>query len=83
MKNFHYLLSSSHSIIDERGQILALAAQLAEPELSTEARLVIAAQIRLVLLGEITDSLSSEFVMNINRIVPLEHPPPIITCSGN
>jgi len=37
---------------DERGQILALTAWLAEPELSVEARLVIVAQIRLVLLGE-------------------------------
>ncbi len=37
---------------DERRQLLALTARLAEPELSVEARLVIAAQIRLVLLGE-------------------------------
>ena len=37
---------------DARGQILALTTQLAAPELSAEARLVIAAQIRLVLLGE-------------------------------
>ncbi len=36
----------------EREQILALTEKLAEPELSVEARLVIAAQIRLVLLGE-------------------------------
>lgn len=37
---------------DERGQILVLTEKLTETELSAEARLVIAAQIRLVLLGE-------------------------------
>lgn len=37
---------------DDRAQILALTVQLTEPELSVEVRLVIAAQIRLVLLGE-------------------------------
>ena len=36
---------------DERGQILALSEKLAQPEVSAEARLAIAAQIRLVLLG--------------------------------
>lgn len=36
----------------EREQVLALAAQLAEPELSLEARLVIVAQIRVVLSKE-------------------------------
>ena len=38
-----------HVTDDERGQILVLAEQLIEPELSAKARLVIAAQIRLVL----------------------------------
>ena len=61
---------------DERGQILALAEQLTEPEISTEARLVIAAQIRRVLLGE-TKTFASEIpIVGINMDVPQEHPPP-------
>lgn len=36
----------------ERGQVFALIEELAEPELSPEVRLVIVAQIRLMLLGE-------------------------------
>jgi len=68
---------------DARGRILALTEQLSAPELSLEARLVIAAQIRLVLLGE-TPAFSLEtpgpvFVLG----APFEHPPPIITSSVN
>jgi len=61
---------------DERGQILALTAQLAEPELSVEARLVIAAQIRLVLLGEMKTFPSQMPVLVTNQSLPLVHPPP-------
>ena len=68
---------------DARGRILALTEQLSAPELSLEARLVIAAQIRLVLLGE-TPAFSLEtpgpvFVLG----APFERPPPIITSSVN
>ncbi len=61
---------------DERGQILALTVQLVEPELSIEARLVIAAQIRLVLLGETQAFATEPPAVGANRIVQLEHPPP-------
>lgn len=59
---------------DERGQILALTVQLAEPELSAEARLVIAAQIRLVLLGE-AKALQAWPENNYGE-KQLDHPPP-------
>jgi integrase/recombinase XerD len=59
---------------DERGKILALTEKLAEPELSAEARLVIAAQIRLVLLGEAI-CLQTQPENNYGR-KQQEHPPP-------
>lgn len=61
---------------DERGQILALTEKLAQPELSAEARLVIAAQIRLVLLGEMKTFPSQMRVLEPNRSLPPAHPPP-------
>jgi len=61
---------------DERGQILALTAQLAEPELTVEARLVIAAQIRLVLLGETKTFAVEAPAMEQTGGVILEHSPP-------
>jgi integrase len=61
---------------DERGQILALTEKLAEPELSAEARLVIAAQIRLVLLGEMKSFPSQMPVLEPNWSLPPAHPPP-------
>jgi integrase len=60
---------------DERGQILALAEKLAEPELNEETRLVIAAQIRLVLLGE-TRIFSPQPPTALNTNALLEHAPP-------
>lgn len=60
----------------ERGQILALTEKLAEPELSAEARLVIAAQIRLVLLGEMKTFPSQMPALELNRSLPPAHPPP-------
>jgi len=61
---------------DERGQILALTEKLAEPELSAEARLVIAAQIRLVLLGEMKAFSSQMPAPELSRSLPPAHPPP-------
>ena len=61
---------------DERGQILALTAQLEEPELSPEARLVIVAQIRLVLLGETKMFAAGMPTVSPTRSLPREHPPP-------
>ena len=61
---------------DQRGQILALTEKLAEPELSAEARLVIAAQIRLVLLGETRAFATETPAPDANTSLPLEHPPP-------
>ncbi len=61
---------------DVREQILALTERLTTPELSNEPRIVIATQIRLVLLGE-----TKIFVPEVpfgfsNRNVLTEHPPP-------
>lgn len=61
---------------DERGQILALTEKLAEPELSIEARLVIAAQIRLVLLDETKVFASETPVIAMNANAQLAHAPP-------
>ncbi len=61
---------------DERGQILALTEKLAEPELSAEARLVIAGQIRLVLLGEMKTFPSQTPILEPNLSLPPAHPPP-------
>lgn len=61
---------------DERGQILALTEKLAEPELRTEARLVIAAQIRLVLLGEMKALPSQMPALQSSRSLSPDHPPP-------
>lgn len=61
---------------DERGQILALTAQLAAPELTVEARLVIAAQIRLVLLGEMKTFAVETPALEQTGGVLLEHSPP-------
>lgn len=60
---------------DERGQILALTEKLAEPELSAEARLVIAAQIQLV-LGEMKPFPSQMPALEPGRSLPPAHPPP-------
>jgi len=61
---------------DERGRILALAERLAEPELSEETRLVIAAQIRLVLLGETRTFARQDPAAALNANTLLEHAPP-------
>jgi hypothetical protein len=61
---------------DERGQILALTEKLAEPELSAEARLVIATQIRLVLLGEAVTFAAPMPAIPMNAQSVLEHAPP-------
>lgn len=61
---------------DERGQILALTEKLTEPELSAEARLVIAAQIRLVLLGETRIFAAETPAVDPNAGVLREHAPP-------
>jgi hypothetical protein len=61
---------------DERGQILALTEKLSEAELSAEARLVIAAQIRLVLLGEMRAFSSQAPAIEPSRSLPPAHPPP-------
>lgn len=61
---------------DERGQILALTAQLSEPELSVKARLVIAAQIRLVLLGETRTFAAETPAVDPNAGALREHTPP-------
>lgn len=61
---------------DQRGQIMALTEQLAEPELSLEARLVIAAQIRLVLLGEINSISALTPAGGPNANALLERAPP-------
>ena len=60
----------------ERVKILTLTAQLTEPELSVEARLVIAAQIRLVLLGETRTFAAETLAIDPNGIALREHPPP-------
>jgi hypothetical protein len=64
----------------EREQVLALTTQLAEPELSLEARLVIVTQIRLVLLGE-------QMALNAppisERRQPEVHPPPSLNVLGH
>jgi integrase len=65
-----------HVSEDERGLILALTEKLAEPELSAEARLVIATQIRLVLLGEMRTFSSQMPVLEPNLSLPPDHPPP-------
>ncbi|MCM1566090.1 MAG: tyrosine-type recombinase/integrase [Dehalobacter sp.] len=61
---------------DERGQILALTEKLAEPELSAEARLVIAAQILLVLLGEMKAFSSQVPALEPGWSLPPDHPLP-------
>lgn len=63
----------------EREQVLALTAQLAEPELSLEARLVIVAQIRLVLLGE---QVARNVPPICERRQPEVHPPPSLNVLG-
>ncbi|MHC1730423.1 MAG: hypothetical protein AB9888_00095 [Bacteroidales bacterium] len=61
---------------DEQCQILALTEKLAEPELNVETRLVIATQIRFVLLG-VTKTFATETpAIASNRSIPLEQPPP-------
>jgi site-specific recombinase XerD len=57
----------------EREQVLALTTQLSEPELSMEARLVIVAQIRLVLLGV---QMTQNAPPISERRQPDSHPPP-------
>lgn len=61
---------------DERGRILALTEKLVEPELSAEARLVIAAQIRLVLLRENPAFAAPISAIPVNAQSVLEHAPP-------
>lgn len=63
----------------EREQVLALTAQLVEPELSLEARLVIVAQIRLVLLGE---QMARNVPPICERRQPDVHPPPSLNVLG-
>jgi hypothetical protein len=55
---------------------LALAEQLAEPELCNETRLVIAAQIRLVLLGETKTFTAQPLDNALTPKALLEHAPP-------
>ena len=64
---------------DKRGQILALSEKLAEPEVSAEARLAIAAQIRLLLLGETTAFAAQMPNIPMNTHAVLEHAPPHLT----
>jgi site-specific recombinase XerD len=59
---------------DERGQILALAERLAEPELSLEARLELVALMRWVLVGR--ETAVGEIAPNENGRGLWEHPPP-------
>lgn len=62
---------------DAKGQILALTEKLTEPELSAEARLVIVAQIRLVLLGEMKAFPTQKTpVLEPNHSLLPDHPPP-------
>ena len=61
---------------DERGRILALTERLTEPDLSADARLVIAAQIRLVLLGEAVAFPTPIPAIPVNAQSVLEHAPP-------
>jgi hypothetical protein len=59
---------------DERRQTLALTEKLIKPELCANARLAIAAQIRLVVLAEVKE-LQVSFENNPGR-KPQDHPPP-------
>lgn len=61
---------------NERRRILDLTTKLAEPELSPKARLVLAAQIRMVLLGEMKVSSNGISAVRTSPSVLLEHPPP-------
>ncbi len=63
----------------EREQVLALTAPLAEPDLSLEARLVIVAQIRLVLLKEYMTQSAPPIC---ERRQPEVHPPPSLIVLG-
>lgn len=63
----------------EREQVLALTTQLSEPELSMEARLVIVAQIRLVLLGV---QMTQNAPPISERRQPDNHPPPSLNVLG-
>lgn len=65
---------------DAKGQILALTEKLTEPELSAEERLVIAAQIRLVLLGEMKALPSQMPDLERSRCLSPDHPPPESIC---
>ena len=58
----------------EREQVLAIAAQLAQPEVSHENRLDLAEQICLILAG--TRQPSSVFKINEPEMILAEHPPP-------
>lgn len=60
---------------DERGHIMASTEKLTEPKLSAEARLVIAAQIRLVLMGEAVTSTDPMSTISVNPQSVLEHAP--------
>jgi len=60
----------------ERSQILALARQLTEPELSLESRLELATQIRLVLMG---NGMDFEMIPASCLERPQsDHPPPVV-----
>jgi site-specific recombinase XerD len=63
----------------EREQVLALTTQLSEPELTLETRLVIVAQIRLVLLGE---QVALNAPLICERRQPDSHPPPSLNVLG-
>ena len=64
----------------EREQVLALTTQLAEPELSLEARLVIVAQLRLVMLGEQV-ALNAPLIRERRQLD--DHPPPSLNVLGH
>jgi hypothetical protein len=58
----------------ERGQLAALTTQLAEPELSQEARLYIASQMHILLVGR--EMAWAELPINDYGRKQWEHPPP-------
>lgn len=64
---------------DQRQALLALAEQLAQPEISTEQRLALAQRIRVVLVGEPVGEppeTQSPAVMEVSWPVMVDHPPP-------
>jgi len=59
----------------EREQVLAIAAQLAQPEVDHNMRMDLAQQICLILVR--TDPVFPEFLATGRELMPVEHPPPV------